>query len=241
MSQSGPIVSWGQPWDPRFMLPATSGDRVLVVGQIPHFAADLRRDGVTVLRALSPADVRAGGFVGDVSFTIDGLLVHPSEDFDHVFVPALTRDHRRLPLAELGRVLRPGGGLFLGVPHRLRSRSPVATTAGRGRHALEHAGFTDIEVFGIRYDLDRPRQLVPLDSPALMTWYLASVYRPQPGGDLTGAALLARLVRTRLPVLALGPNGGRSRGLLVPLARSPLPRMIFRALGFVARRRDREC
>lgn len=241
MPQPGPINSEREPWSPRFMLPTSAGQRALVVGRVPQFAADLRRDGLTVLCALSPAELRPEGAVSDATVSLAGRLPLPSEEFDHVFVPALTREYRRLELAELGRVLRPGGGLFLGVPHRLWSGSPVAMTASRGRRALERAGFSDIEVFGLRHGLEQPRQLVPLDSARVMAWYLSSVYRPQPGGDLTGPALFARLVRTRLPVLALGPHGGRSRGLLAPLARSPLPRVIFRALGFVARRRERAC
>lgn len=192
-----PLDPLPPPWGPRFMLPVGSGDRALIVGRNPRFADDLRRDGVTVVcvdrwPSLPPAE-----------------LEHPG--FDHVFVPKLSRDLRMLDLADLGRVVRPGGGLFLGVPNRLRSRSPVATTPARGRRAVELAGFTDVEVFGLRHGLDQPRQLVPLDAPQVMAWYLASVYRPQPGGELRRAALLTGLVRTRLPVLVLGSNGIRGR------------------------------
>ena len=209
------------------MLPVGSGDRALIVGRDPHFAEDLRRDGVTVL-------------------CVDDWLSLPPDapeqpGFGHVFVPELTGEHRAHDLADLGRVVRPGGGLFLGVPHRLRSRSPGATTAARGGRALKRAGFTDIDVYGLRHGLAEPRELVPLGSPQVMAWYLASIYRPQPGGELRGAARSTRMLRTRILVVALGPNGIRSRALVDLLARSPLPQLLFSALGFVARRGGREC
>lgn len=138
-------------------------------------------------------------------------------EVDHVLVPALTDHHTRLVPDELARVLRPGGGLFLGTAHRPRARGRPGHYSRRGRRMLERGGFTGVEVYGVLRSLETPRFLVPLDAPPVVTWFLDTAYLARS----TKGALAARML-----------------GAAAPPRVSPL---LFPDLGFVARRGPGPC
>lgn len=196
MTPVGSVPAKVRPWSARslrFMLPITPGDRVLVLGDSPRLAKSLAAAGCEVA-------VATGSLAGGAAL------------FDHAIVPMLRPEHVPLVPGELARVLRPGGGLFLGMSYRLRSRARPGTTIRRGRRLLEANGFTGVSVYGVKRNLETPRYLVPLDSPDVLTWFLSTTYLPQ----TTRGALAAQMYGTA--------------------AHLRLPPLLFPDLGFVARR-----
>lgn len=216
-SVDGPGMFWNSR-SLRFMLPIRPDDRVLVLGASPALAASLDAQGVSVLSVTGTSGAReALQLRGDVAIAGRDVLPCGDATVSHVLVPEVPQDQAGLLPTEIARVLRPGGGLFLGMPYRLRSRNTSATYIRAGRRRLEAGGFTDIEVYGVLYNLARPRHLVPLDSSAALRWYFDSAYLP-----------LSRKG-------ALAVHAARAA------ARFKAPPALFPALGFVARRRCEPC
>jgi SAM-dependent methyltransferase len=204
------------PWRARsicFSVPLEAGHRVLVVGLWPSVSRSARLAGAEVLSA----DIRAAEPVdrdGEATAVITGgRLPVPDGAMDHVLLPQLTPPLLPLAAAELARVLRPGGWLFLGAPAVWRSGSRRgALSVRRGRALLERCGFVDVREYGIAPSLAVPRHLVPLASPVALRWYARSGFAPT---SRYAAAVRWSLVR-------LG-----QRDLLL---------LLFPALGWTARR-----
>ncbi|MQA80619.1 MAG: hypothetical protein GEV10_19435 [Streptosporangiales bacterium] len=194
------------------MLPIKAGDRVLVLGVSHRLTKSLDAAGCSVLTAVAPHEHDQTGQVAGEVVVTTGSLPCGDARFDHVLVPLLQAEHVPLVPGELARVLRPDGGLFLGMSYRLRSRARPGTTIRRGRHLLEGNGFTRVSVYGVTRNLETPRYLVPLDSPALMTWFLSTTYLPQTTKGAFASQILGAAAHLRLPPL------------------------LFPDLGFVARR-----
>lgn len=215
MTTVGDVPAKARPWSARslrFMLPIEAGDRVLVLGVSPRLTRSLDGAGCSVLTSVSPHERdHAQRVTGDVVVTA-GSLPCGDARFDHVVVPILRTEHVPLVPGELARVLRPDGGLFLGMSYRLRSRARPGTTIRRGRRLLEDNGFGRVSVYGVRRSLESPRYLVPLDSPAVMTWFLSTTYLPQTTRGALAAPVLGTAAHLRMPPL------------------------LFPDLGFVARR-----
>lgn len=202
----------------RFMLPIEPTDHVFVVGPSPTLTESLHAEGTSVVSVLRPSDGhRAQHLSGEVRIAHGDTFPCSGGAASHVLAPEVGEDYARFVPGELARVLQPGGGLFLGTPHRLRSRTRPAVHVRSGRRRLEGRGFADVRVYGVLHNLARPRHLVPLDSAAALRWYFESAYLPLS----RRGALAVRLARMAT----------------VPGATAAL----FPALGFVARRRLEPC
>ncbi len=209
----GPVTQWWNPRSLRFLLPIGLGDRVLVVGAFPVLVRSLDLAGVRPCSALTKAEARKhGDLEGETVILREGRLPLPDGAFDHVMVPSLRAPHLPLLDRELVRALRPGGGLFVGAPYRLRTRAATGIGVRQGRRLLARSGFTDIEVYGILSTLANPRHLVPLDAPEALRWFLRAAYLPTSTKGVVVAPLFAAAAPLRLPPV------------------------LFRALGFVATR-----
>lgn len=103
-------------------------------------------------------------------------------------------------LAEVARLLRPGGTLYLGgsgpygpialvrrpglILDALRTllnsgrggRTANLWTPDRAKREFEAIGFVDVAVYGIVPDLARPLYLLPLDAPIALDFFLRSVF-----------------------------------------------------------------
>lgn len=200
----------------RFLVPVRPREKVLVLGTSPPLAKALAVAGCSVLSAVTVAEREQAGGPPDAA-VVTGALPYGDGEVDHVLVPTLREHHAPLVPGDLARVLRPGGGLFLGMSHRLRSRSRPGSYVRRGRRMLERGGFAEVEVYGVLRSLESPRFLVPLDAPPVLAWFLTNAYLPRS----TRGALTAQMLGTAARVRA--------------------PSLLFPDLGFVARRGPGPC
>lgn len=190
-------------------LPLRPGSDVLVLGDAPPLARTVARAGANPVSVMSSLH-RVSDLVGTARTAEPGEgLPLEDESVDDAIVPTVrTYGMPALVLAELARVLRPGGGLYFGVPHRWRfvTNSHAWSVAG-GRRALHDAGFRDVEAYGVRYGGLYPRFLVPLEDAGAVRWFLTSVCLPLSAREAAAIAVLARAPSSRA-TLALFPDLG---------------------------------
>lgn len=190
------------------MLPLRDGDRVLILAQEPTLARSVERRGARPVSLVLSADAR-DEMVGEVVTTEHGAEI-PLETMsvDHAIVPSVTPYGRPAPvLAELYRVLSPGGGLMLGVRHRRRHVTDRdAWTTSAGRRALALAGFEDVEAYGVRPDISDPRFLVPVEQSEPLRWFLDSMFLSTSPRSAHAARILSRAAVPRSAALLLFPD-----------------------------------
>jgi SAM-dependent methyltransferase len=176
------------------VLPLRPGAEVLILGEAPLLARSVARRGADPV---------------SVASSIDEVLPLEDESVGHAMVPwAGTHGVPELVLAEVARVLRPGGGLYFGVSHRWRFvTNPQAWPVARGRRALREAGFHDVEAYGVRYGGFYPRFLVPLEDAGAVRWFLTSMCLPVSLREAVAIAALARTPGSRA-ALVLFPDLG---------------------------------
>lgn len=193
------------------ILPLRPGAKVLILGEAPLLARSLARRGAAAISGISSTD-RAGGSaaVGRVTLAASGEVIPLEEEsVDHAIV--LSADTHGVPtlvLAEVARVLRRGGGLYFGVPHRWRFvTNPRAWSVARGRRALHEAGFRDVEAYGVRHSVFNLRFLVPLEDSQAVRSFLTSMCVPLSAREAIVVAALVRIPSSRT-ALALFPDLG---------------------------------
>ncbi|MGH3664702.1 MAG: hypothetical protein ACRDU8_01195 [Egibacteraceae bacterium] len=198
-----------------FTVPFDVAERLVVLGASPSVVNSAQAAGAETLSLLTPAQADAARLPAGEILQLAGTERLPLPDgyADHLIVPRLRPYLLPFVPQELARILRPGGGLFLGAPSRWRQpRRPEALSVGSGARMLQRAGFDDVHAFAIRHDLLQPRHLVSIAAPEALRWYVRSAYLPASAPGALATRLLVRL----------GPH----QSLLV----------LFPATGFAARR-----
>ncbi len=215
-----------------FLLPLRAGQCAAIFGSAPYLASAVASEDVKTLQVIPVRNANVPPDEDDAiwyrDLTADSRKCLASASLDHVFILEPGNTCPRALLAEVARLLKPGGWFFLGVQnterlHRFRMADSrrgrsierdkrLSLSLRRCRSLLKQNNLVFVETYGIHADLDEPRYLVPLESAAVARHFFAQMFAPV----TPSASLIWRFA----PLLAtIG-----------------LQRILFRDLGIIARR-----
>ncbi len=185
------------PADPSLLLPIRSGQRVLILADLMPSA-----DVATVQNITSIVVVPAGRTekLGSSQRSPAGQTVSPQRSLplatasiDHVIAPRITREQSDWLLAEVARVLKPGGWLFVYVRNNgwvgrfnewagMRDHASAAKPELSLRictRLLEQSNLAVLNRYGVHGDLERPTYLVPLEHPGAVRYFFQRLFVPR--------------------------------------------------------------
>jgi len=153
-----------------FAIPIERGDHVATYGAPPTLSRSLGHDGVRTT-------------------VVETWPIATTMPVDHAIALTSSTQEAANVAREMSEAVSAGGWLLLAAPHVRRVGSRLGTDPDTARitRALTECGFEDIEVFGMRHEMDNPKHLVPIDHAGAVSWFLKSACQP---GSLRGAVAL---------------------------------------------------
>jgi len=163
--------------DLRFLLPIQPGQIITVLGKAPELVEILNASGLTILNILD--DIGNGDDKKSSRWDPDSLQPLPIDtaSVDHVIVPLVIHQRTDWIFAELTRIVKPGGWLFLGfhgnliwhrigiAPGNLKIQNQAYFSVHDMKALVIENSYRVLNIYGVYKDHYHPHYWVPLENP----------------------------------------------------------------------------